>query len=341
MRAILGWIGAGIIASAAGGLALEVVSAQSGPAEMTPAARAYLDHSIELFRQMHINASKMNWPELREEAYRAASGAKTTADTYPAIRLIIRKLGEKHTSLADPDQAKAWNTGQPSGRAAPVAFRPPEAQRLANGVGVIRLFDFMGSPPEAQTYAQAGEREVAVLKERGVCRFVVDLRSDQGGNMYPMITAVSGLLDDGVLGTFEDAAGHSSHWILKDGVVTTSVASDAQAPNPPRNRFPVAVLIGPSTASAGEFTAMSFKGRPVTSFFGAPSAGWITANIPVRLSDGAVILMTSGWGVDRTGKKYVDSIVPDQAAGPDQAGIAAAAGWLLRQPCPKTAGAHH
>jgi len=34
--------------------------------------------------------------------------------------------------------------------------------------------------------------------------------------------------------------------------------------------------------------------------------------------------MTSGWGLDRTGKKYVDSIIPDQETGPDQAGTAAA-----------------
>ena len=308
---------------------------------MAPEARAYLDRAIELFREMHINASKMNWPQLSEEAYRTAAGAKSTADTYPAIKLIIKELGEKHTSFADPDQAKAWETGQASGKATPPPFRPPEAQQLANRIGVIRLFDFMGSPSEGQRYAEVGKREVARLRANGVCRFILDLRSDKGGNMYPMITSVSGLLDDGVLGRFQNAAGQSFPWILKEGVVTTSAATDVHFAASSRDKLPVAVLIGPSTASAGEFAAISFKGRPATRFFGAPTAGWVTANQPVHLSDGAEILMTSGWGLDRTGKKYVDSIMPDQETGPDRAGIAAATKWLSRQPCPKSAATHH
>jgi hypothetical protein len=37
---------------------------------------------------------------------------------------------------------------------------------------------------------------------------------------------------------------------------------------------PVAVLIGEGTISAGEFTTISFRGRPNTRFFGKPSRGF-------------------------------------------------------------------
>lgn len=153
--------------------------------------------------------------------------------------------------------------------------------------------------------------------------------------MYPMIDAVSGLLGDGVLGTFEDTSNQITPWILKNGKATIGQQLGS-APEPQAqvgNDAPVAVLIGPSTASAGEFTAMSFKGRLNTRFFGAPSAGYVTANQPVPMPDGAVIVMTTGWGVDRMGKRYSDRLVPDEDTGAGGSALDAAITWLSTQKC--------
>src|SRR5205823_6162975 len=137
-----------IIAAAAalsGPAASAQVTAPPGPAvnAMTAEAKAYLDHAIALFRQQHINASKMDWGALTAKAYAAAAGAKTTAETYPAIRLVIKELGEKHTFFLDSDQANAGSTGKASGSASAPVLLLPEAVRLANGIGVVRLYGFM------------------------------------------------------------------------------------------------------------------------------------------------------------------------------------------------------
>jgi C-terminal processing protease CtpA/Prc len=307
---------------------------------MSPEAKAYLDKAIALFREQHINSSKMDWPALTEKAYAAAAGAKTSADTYPAIRLIIQALGEKHTNFMEPDRARADTTGKVSGNVQPPPLLLPEGLRLANGIGVIRLYGFMGSPEQGKAYADAGQAKIAQLKAAGVCRFVLDLRFDQGGNMYPMLTAVSGLLGDGLLGTFEDAHGKLSPWLLKNGVATEGedMAATAAKSSPPM--LPVAVLIGPMTMSSGEYTAMSFEGRANTRFFGAPSGGYVTANHVVPLSDGAAIVMTSAWGRDRTGRKYTDRIDPDENTGGGGTAMDAAVKWLSAQPCPSGRRAH-
>jgi C-terminal processing protease CtpA/Prc len=314
----------------------------STPAPMSPEAKAYLDKAIALFREQHINSAKMDWPALTQKAYAAAAGAKTTADTYPAIRLIIKELGEKHTNFMEPDRARADATGKPSGSALPPPLLLPEAMRLANGIGVIRLYGFMGSAEEGKAYADAGEKKIAQLKAAGVCKFVVDLRFDQGGNMYPMITALSGLLHDGVLGTFENAQGKLHPWLLKNGIATEDSESESPAGRASQapNSLPVAVLLGPMTMSSGEYTAMSFEGRANTRFFGAPSGGYVTANHVVPLSDGAAIVMTSAWGRDRTGRKYTDRIDPDENTGGGGTAMDAAVKWLSAQPCPSGRRAH-
>jgi carboxyl-terminal processing protease len=311
--------------------------ANAAAAAMSPEAKSYLDEAIALFRENHINASKMDWPALTQKAYAAAAGAKTTADTYPAIRLIIEALGEKHTLFVDPEHARATRSGKSSGNAKPPPLMLPEAMRLANGVGLVRLYRMQGPPEWEKQYSTTGKAKVAALKREGVCKFVLDLRDDWGGSMYPMIDAVSGLLKDGVLGRFVHSDGTAKPWVLKNG---TSTLLDAAPHRPIKDlsrageALPVAVLIGAQTSSAGEFTAMSFEGRPNTRFFGAPSGGYITANLPMPLPDGAVVAMSIGWGEDRSGKKYVGRIEPDEVTGEGGAAMDAALKWLAARPCP-------
>lgn len=310
---------------------------------MSPQAKAYLDAAIGLFRGQHINSSKMDWPAITRRAYATAAGARTTADTYPAIRLIISQLGEKHTILIEPDQAKADLTGKASGSAQPQPFVLPQATRIGGGIGLIRLYSFMGSSAQGQLYARTAQAEVNALKRQGVCRFIVDLREDGGGNMYPMLNGVSGLLEPGLLGSFETPQRKFMPWTLNGGIVVAQPPQETRpiATENPTTR-PVAVLIGPHTGSSGEFTAMSFEGRANTRSFGAPTAGYVTGNVPMTLSDGALILMTGSWGLDRTGKRYLDRIEPDESIGSfdeliGKGIVNSAVKWLSAQPCPAPA----
>ena len=301
---------------------------------MKPVAKVYLDQAIAMFRKSHINGAKADWPTLTAKAYAAVAGAKTESDTYPAIQLIIKELGEKHTMFLNPDTATAETTGVATGAAAAPILALAEVDKFADGIGVVRLYGFAGSDELAKQYAEYGRSRISNLRANGVCRFILDLRNNTGGNMYPMLTAVSPLLDDGILGSFDYADGRRTYWGLRygQGIESADAIPSSEARN--AETFPVAVVIGPRTASSGEFTAMSFKGRRNTRFFGMPTAGYVTANDPFKLSDGAMIIMTDAWGSDRTGKKYVDVVQPDETRGYGGPTIDSAKEWLMRQPCP-------
>jgi C-terminal processing protease CtpA/Prc len=200
-------------------------------------------------------------------------------------------------------------------------------------VGLVRLYGFQGPDAWARQYVDHGRSRIAGLQTEGVCRFILDLRSNGGGNMYPMLSALSPLLDDGNLGRFEYADGHMTYWGLKGGDALETNAAFANVAPKKAATLPVAVLLGTRTASSGEFTAMSFKGRANTRFFGSPTGGYVTGNDPMTLSDGAVIVMTDGWGVDRTGKKYVDVVLPDEDTGYGGPTLDAAIDWLMHQDC--------
>jgi C-terminal processing protease CtpA/Prc len=165
-----------------------------------------------------------------------------------------------------------------------------------------------------------------------VCRFIVDLRANTGGGMYPMINAVDALLGDGTLGYWQitgqppDEPWPNTFGQYGDAASVKRIDSLKNAP--------VAILIGALTASAGEFTAMAFEGRPNTRFFGETTADLISANEPIPLPDGALLVVSEGWGTDRLHRPYRSAIVPDEATPRGQATLDAAIAWLKKQPCP-------
>jgi C-terminal processing protease CtpA/Prc len=151
--------------------------------------------------------------------------------------------------------------------------------------------------------------------------------------MYPMIAGLGALIGEGELGSFKDASGQITNWFYRDGQAGEQDLSYTKVSHPEflfdSDETPVAILIGPHTASAGEATAISFRGRSNTRFFGEPSGGLTTANQGYPLSDGAMIILTVAVELDRTGLEYGGSIIPDVATSIPESD---ATDWLLSQP---------
>jgi hypothetical protein len=98
----------------------------------------------------------------------------------------------------------------------------------------------------------------------------------------------------------------------------------------------VAVLFGSGIGSSWEVMAISFVGRPRTRSFGGDSAGFSSANTSFRLSDDAVMVLTTAIDANRNGRTYGGALVLDEQVPGDQrrAGPVpgAAFAWLREQP---------
>jgi carboxyl-terminal processing protease len=300
-----------------------------------PDAKAELQGAIDLLKAHHMNSASMDWPTLEAHANTMIAGAKTAADAYPAIYYLIQQTHEKHTGFIEADSAKAIATGKAVGNRTPLYWNPPQGFILAEGVGVITISSFLGSPEESIAYTHAARDAVAKFAAHHICRFVVDLRGNGGGTMYPMINGLSALLGPEPYGYWQITgespntawAGMSGQFKAPDDrpLSQNSIALLA--------KDPVAILIDHGTGSAGEFTAMAFEGRTNIRVFGEPSAGYITVNHPYDLPDGAQLLVSGGWATDRLHREYRQRIVPDEETDRGQATLDAAIAWLNRQPC--------
>jgi C-terminal processing protease CtpA/Prc len=306
------------------------------PNTITPVALAYLNAAVDIMQHNSVRTRLVNWPALRRGALAIAAKARTESGTYPAIRWALSRLGDHHSFFLTPSEARAMQAGT----LAPNL--PPTGEHLVGAVGYVDLPAVEGGPMQAE-YAGLLQRAIERADRTPTCGWVVDLRGNVGGDMWPMLAGVGPILGPGVAGHFVFAHSTETWTYAKgqaalDGTVIARVAVPYTLKHP---MPPVAVLTNSQTASSGEAIVVAFRGRPHTRSFGQPTYGVPTANREEALADGAEIFLTVAVDADRTGRHYDGPIPPDQQvpaapeagpASPDDSVVRAAVGWLDRQP---------
>ncbi len=298
-------------------LHLETLAA-STQAGVTP--QAELDAAIRIVRTHALHAQEIDWDRFEPELHAMAKDAKTSVDTYPTIQALLAKLGDHHSFLMGAWEAKQEHSEGGASSPAAVELKP-------GGIGYIAMPGYRGMNAEARhAFVQNMVDAIGKQAASARCGWIVDLRHDGGGSMVPMLEGLRPLLGDQALGGFRDAKGH---------VQTFAVANplDKSSPRGPAlEQAPVAVLLGPHTASSGEVVAVAFRGRPRTRSFGEPTAGLSTANAGFNLPDGGMIFLTDAIDVDRLGQAYGGKLSPDEPVAPSASGtdgvLATASSWL-------------
>ena len=310
-------------------------------AQPSPAARSYLYMVLGLMEEHSVWRREIDWPAFREAALARLGAAQTIAEAYPAVIATVEELGEPHSRFLPPSSVPS---AQPTDL-------PPSTESIVSGrrlgdVAYVHLPGFGGPNPTGRV-----DSTLAVLRALDgaesappPCGWIVDLRLNTGGNMYPMIAGIGPVLGEGVVGRFVDPADRITRWYYRAGGAGVRDAPPLAAATVPymlrRPDVPVAVLHGELTASAGEAVAISFRGRPDARSFGTETRGASTAPRGFLLSDGALLRLAVASMADRTGRVYGRRIAPDEPVpasgrpvpGEVDATVEAAQRWLAAQP---------
>jgi C-terminal processing protease CtpA/Prc len=207
------------------------------------------------------------------------------------------------------------------------ALATPKIEMLKDGIGYISIPGYFGTEKKANdAFIAEITTPISALASGVEHGWIVDLRENVGGNMWPMLGGLRPFLGNEDLGYFESASGRGPPW--------RAPGSSDQQPGPDLTRAFVAVLTGARTASSGEAVAIAFRGRARTRSFGLPTAGLTSANMAFDLPDASRIMLTTAIDVDRDGKRYEGPLVPDEVVRSDGEGaidvvLAAARSWLM------------
>jgi carboxyl-terminal processing protease len=307
------------------------VAARPVTTAIAPDARRELDSAIALVRRHSLWRDTVTWSRVEPDVRAIAAGSETTNDVIPAIRALLLRLGDHHSFLMKPQGADAFRTGGAENAR-------PVIRVQTDGIGYVSVPAYSGADrTAAMTYVRSFQDSLSqvVARGAGACRWIVDLRGNGGGNMWPMLGGLRPFLGDAGLGSFVSAEGSQPLWRARDGFAVEPNATIA-----PLESAYVAVLTSPRTGSSGEAVEISFIGRPRTRSFGLPTAGLSTSNSSYALPDGSMIFLTTAVEADRLGKRYGEKITPDEvvpAGAPNAISdpqLERAVGWLNSQTCP-------
>lgn len=325
-RLVFGLLVSGRGEATARGLRLEARPVVAANAPLAPAAQRELDSAFAIVRKNSLWRDTVTWSTVEPEVRAIAAGAESTGDVHPAIRVLLARLGDHHSFMMRPQGTRQFQSGG--------AQNPrPVIRALADSIAYISVPAYSGADRKAiNDYTKAVHDSLTKVLASASCKWVVDLRTNGGGNMWPMLGGLQPFFGQAGLGSFVSAGGSGPLWHAGDAVDVRPNAALL-----PLDSAYVAVLTGPRTASSGEAVTISFRGRPRTRSFGLPTAGLSTANQGYMLPDSSMILLTVAVEADRTGRRYGEKIDPDEVV-PLNAGGAAdpqldrAMAWLKSQP---------
>lgn len=313
-------------------------------AKITP--DAYLDAAIDFAQTHSLWPDQIDWAFTRSTAHDllanqpADQGLRRAHKPLQYVASQIRQAGgEGHNWFSEAD-----GSGETS---VPASVPLPAGEPLTGTVGYIAIPGFKGDNDQALLFATAGRGIIQDAVDGGACGWIVDLRMDTGGNMYPMVGGIAPLLDPGEVIRFRDPNGmevavtfDGKGGFEYDGTPMDPSNSPAFQSDSRISRQPVAVLIGPNTWSSGAATALAFAGRDQTRFFGGRTGRFTTAPAGEHLFDGAVLRVSAWWMVGPHGAIYPNGIAPDveissgavSAASNNDVVVQAAKEWLGQQP---------
>jgi carboxyl-terminal processing protease len=306
--------------------------------DMAPEAYEYLDSALEFIRENSVYSSEIDWEALRAQVFEQSRGAETPHDTHAAIRFALQALGDNHSGLRVPADDDKLDLYRP-----PQEYDDPHGNLIDGKIAYLFLPGYSGDGRLADEHATIIQKVIASLDADSPCGWILDLRHNGGGNMWPMIAGLGPLLGEGNSGSFVRSNGTQS-WVwfyregragIKPGGTMARILGDAyklREPNPP-----LAVLLGRRTACSGEAVAIAFIGRSSTMTFGQPTWGIVTGTASHQLADGSTIFVSRVFFADRTGKVYKGEIVPDylidtQSDSIEDSVRIAAIQWLLETP---------
>jgi hypothetical protein len=310
------------------GLALTAIATDSLP-PAAPVAVRYLDAALALMREHSLRRNDVDWPRLRVEALEHARGAATAADAHSAVRFALRELGDRHSYLQSARVSRELATAAVSNARTGSPPMAPDGRRMGEHFAYLRVPGFAGGTPAQQVeFAETLINVIQELDATAVCGWVVDLRQNSCGNLWPMLAGLGPLLGDAELAASVYPDGRRVAVWHREGQAGFGDFTQlrVRAPYRLRRATAVAVLLGPGTASSAEVLAVAFRGRGPARSFGAPTRGLSAGNRIFALADGASLVLTVAATSDAAGRVVSGPLIPDQLAGRAAAGSGASSG---------------
>lgn len=311
--------------------------------------RLYVQECVKTIERESLYSNRVNWKQVYDTVNSRLPRVVTARDADELVIWVFDQLGDYHGMYAGLDSSfQSVNPVKPPVMSDGIlaAYKLPRAVKLAWLEGDIAYYKMpavlIGSnQAKMKEWANLLMDSLCTLAARQPRAYIIDLRMNNGGNSEPMWQALRLLIGDKNKPMTADARGR----IIKPDTDSATLAY-LQAAVPDKTclingKVPVAVLIGPGTASSGEIMALAFTTRSRTRLFGQPTIGVGNATNGFVIHNKGYLLLTVTYIADARKRvlksglikpdEYISTAHDDFAHPAADPTVLAARKWLLKQ----------
>jgi len=258
-----------------------------------------------------MKKDQIDWPDYRANVLKYGKNDKTIDDAHKTIKYALSLLHDGHSIFVSSKDMKKEYSDTSTKKITSIV------SEYTSEIGYIKIPGFIGNERLEKAFASRIQDLIRGLEKQKISGWIIDLRGNTGGNMWPMLLGIGPILGDGIAGYFVNDKKDFNMWgyaegkTFDGGSIISKIDSAYQLKN--KNKK-IAVLINNSTASSGEAIAVAFKGLPKTRFFGDRTRGQTTGNSTIFLSDSSMIALMTVVFADRNKVIYGIPIIPDEIA---------------------------
>ncbi|MBK7627306.1 MAG: S41 family peptidase [Bacteroidales bacterium] len=258
-----------------------------------------------------MKKEQINWSDYRSKVLTYGKNDKTMDDYHNTIKYALSLLHDGHSFLVPSNIMKKEYSD--------TAMRKIQSieSHYDNEIGYIKIPGFVGSKVLSKAFASRIQDFIKDLDKHKINGWIIDLRDNGGGDMWPMLLGVGPILGDGTAGYFVNCKNNYEKWGYSNGKAfmdtTIVIQTDSLYQLKNKNKK-IAILINNKTASSAEAIAVAFIGLPKTRFFGNATCGLTTGNSTFILSDSSMIALMTVVYADRNKTLYGKKIIPDEIA---------------------------
>lgn len=293
---------------------------KTSAAQPVDTLKSIIDTSISKMQQYALHRKEVNWEIFKSRVYAQTKGISNLDSLLAQYPLFFKWLNDYHGAVATPTKWIKWKEGKllkPINSMVDSALRTGPRLRVDRwgDIAYFRVPSVQGLADEIPKRTQRLFDTICKINPSTAKAWIIDLRLNTGGNVWPMLSCLAAIIGDGKIGGLKFIDGSpDEETFIKEGKPygNNQFYSIPNITCPlPKTGTPVVVLTGPMTGSSGEVVLAAFKGRPNTIIIGEQTSGYVTSNSNFELRPNIYLFLATAFIKDRNDRHYTDGIEPD------------------------------
>lgn len=290
--------------------------------KLPDSVRVYIDSSLTILKQNSLYGKKVDWKKVEKEVYAKAAGSKSTEDAFNALIVAFEATGDKHAGYYSGNKKFQIPHTELMARysdslKANWARGPRILNKMVGNVAYINIPTMaVGKQEDIDKYANWVYDAVVGLAKNNPKGWIIDVRSNAGGNIRPMMAGLAMFFPDGLMSYYIDRDGNAvepssiaNGEFQMGGITQASIKNKIASMSTAK----VAVLIGPGTASSGEGVASNFRQRKNSRLFGQDTGGFANSTLGFTFNNNQTYFLISTHYIgDRNKKALAEFVAPHE-----------------------------